>query len=254
MPVVETTIAKLTRNYTVPHMSHKPSALLLIATGCQHCPTMLQHLSDLIKEGKLSSLEVVNIVEAPERAQALNVRSVPWLKLGELELTGMKTRGELQSWIDKAQQQVESLPEDSPNELADKQLANISSYFEELMTSGEISKVEQQIVETPAKMPALLSIIPNKQSGLSAKIGVGAILESLAESPKGRMLLANQIDTLGKLCKNDSPQVRNDACYYLGLTHSDKATPYIKPLLEDTNEDVIEAAKEALTTLDDTDH
>ena len=81
-------------------MSQAPSALLLIATGCQHCPSMLQSLSDLIKEGKIARLEIVNIVQDPERAQALNVRSVPWLKIGEYELIGLKTKTEILQWID----------------------------------------------------------------------------------------------------------------------------------------------------------
>ena len=62
-------------------MSQKPSALLLIATGCQHCPTVLQNLSELIKEGRLSSLEVVNIVE--ETAE----RGVPVLAISDSTLS-----------------------------------------------------------------------------------------------------------------------------------------------------------------------
>jgi len=206
-------------------MSQAPSALLLIATGCQHCPSMLMSLSDLIKEGRISQLEVVNIVEAPERAQALKVRSVPWLKIGDFELVGLKTKSEIQQWIDKS---------------ADTE--DMSAYFEELMVSGEISKVQQLVEESPQHMKTLLDIMANEESGLSARIGVGAIIEQLA----GSKILQNNIDELGDFCKNPVARIRNDACYYLGLSHHVNAEQYIRPLLDDSDDEVKEIAQDAL--------
>ena len=206
-------------------MSQTPSALLLIATGCSHCPSVLQSLSELIKEGKLSSLEVVNIVEAPERAQALNVRSVPWVKLGEYELVGLKTKAEFEQWIEKSNN-----PED------------MAAYFEELMTSGEISKVQQIVEDKPQQLHTLFDIMANDQSGLSARIGVGAIIEQLA----GSEILISHIDELGKYITDNNPRIRNDACYYLGLSQHADAEKFITPLLKDDDKDVRETAKEAL--------
>jgi len=206
-------------------MSQQPSALLLIATGCSHCPSVLQSLSELIKEGKLSSLEVVNIAEAPERAQALNVRSVPWVKLGEYELVGLKTRAELEQWIDKA---------NSSEDMA--------AYFEELMTSGEITKVQQLVEDKPQLVSTLFEIMANDKSSLSARIGVGAIIEDLA----GSHLLIDNIDALGTYTHDKNPRIRNDACYYLGLSQHKQAEQYIRPLLSDENKDVRETAEEAL--------
>ena len=206
-------------------MSQAPSALLLIATGCQHCPSMLQSLSDLIKEGKIARLEIVNIVQDPERAQALNVRSVPWLKIGEYELVGLKSKTEILQWIDKS-----SNPED------------MSAYFEELMTSGEISKVQQLVEDKPEHMNTLFEIMANESSGLSARIGVGAIIEQL----EGSEILINTIDTLGKHCRNPLARVRNDACYYLGLSHHPDAIKFLRPLLDDEDNEVKEVAQEAL--------
>ena len=210
-------------------MPNKPSALLLIASGCQHCPSVLQSLSELIKEGQLSHLEVVNIVEDPERARQLNVRSVPWVKLGEFELVGLKSKTELQQWIEKS-----SDPD------------NLAAYFEELMTSGELSKVQQWVADKPESIQGLFDIMTNEKSSLSARIGVGAIIEALA----GSELLQSQIETLGALCQHPSAQVRNDACYYLGLSHSPQATALIRPLLKDENSDVRESAEDALSELE----
>jgi len=210
-------------------MSQAPSALLLIATGCSHCPSVLQSLSELVKEAKLSSLEVVNIVAAPERAAALNVRSVPWVKLGDYELVGMKTKSELEQWIDKASD-TENLPE------------NMSAYFEELMTTGEMAKVEQLVEQHPEHIQILFNIMSNDQSSLSARVGVGAVIEHLS----GSEILINAIDTLGEYSQSPNARIRNDACYYLGLSHHDKAKKYIQPLLEDEDADVRECAEDAL--------
>lgn len=206
-------------------MHTKPSALLLIASGCQHCPSVLQSLSELIKEGELSSLEVVNISTAPERARELNVRSVPWVKLGEYELVGMKTKGELKQWIDKSAQDT-----------------NMGIVFEEMMTSGNLDKVEARIQAEPESFEGLLDIMTRKDASLSARIGVGAIMESLA----GSDILIKQIPALGELSQHKNPQVRNDACYYLGLSHHISAEPFLQARLEDENSDVRESADDAL--------
>lgn len=211
-------------------MSQTPTALLLIATGCQHCPSVLQSLCELVKEGKLSSIEVVNIVEDPERAQSLNVRSVPWLKLGEFELLGLKSKTEILKWIEKS-----ATPDD------------MSAYFEELMVSGEISKVQKLIEEKPQHMQTLFEIMADENSGLSARIGVGAIIEQF----EGSEILTQNIEKLAAYCNNEQPRVRSDACYYLGLSHHPDARKYIRPLLKDTDNEVREIAEEALAELTD---
>lgn len=210
-------------------MSQAPSALLLISTGCPHCPSVLQSLSELVKEAKLASLEVVNIVAAPERAAALNVRSVPWVKLGDFELLGMKSKTELEQWISKASSNTE-------------QSENMSAYFEELMTSGEIAKVQEMVKQQPQHIQSLLDIMANEQSSLSARLGVAAVIEHIS----GSNALVNVIDTLGTYCQSPNARIRNDACYYLGLSLHPNAKKYIQPLLEDEDADVRECAADAL--------
>ena len=75
-----------------------PSALLLTAPGCPHCPGMKRVLDELLEEGLIAELQTVDITKQPEKAEALGVRSVSWLKLGELELEGLHSVGELRGW------------------------------------------------------------------------------------------------------------------------------------------------------------
>lgn len=110
------------------------------------------------------------------------------------------------------------------------------------MTSGEISKVQQLVEEQPKQVQTLLDIMSSETSGLSARIGVGAIIEQLA----GSDILIEHIDALGEHCTNPIARIRNDACYYLGLTHHPDARKYIRPLLDDADDEVKEVAREAL--------
>lgn len=209
-------------------MKHSPSALLMIATGCQHCPVVLQALGEMVKAGTIGQLEVVNIQQNPERAEDLNVRSVPWIKIGDFELVGLRTRSELENWAKRV---------NDP--------AMMGDYFAELMTTGEMKKVEQMVRDNPDYFPALLELMAGKDTSLSARIGVGALMESFA----GSELLDNNIDALGAYTEHEEARVRNDACHYLGLSGNSAAEKYIRPLLDDTDVEVREVAEEALEAI-----
>ncbi len=210
-------------------MSQAPGALLFIATGCQHCPSVLQSLGELIKAGTLGQLEVVNIQQNPERAQEYGVRSVPWVKIGPFELVGMRSQGELKQWIERI---------NDPSVMGE--------YFGELMTTGEMDKVRQLVEKTPELFSVLLELMADEKTSLSVRIGVGAIMEDFA----GTKLLIKNIDALGKYTTHQNPRVRNDACHYLGLSKNSKAEKYIRPLLQDENAETREVAEEALEELE----
>ena len=208
--------------------AQNPQALLFIATGCQHCPSVLQSLSEFVKSGVLSSLEVVNLQQNPERANELGIRSVPWVKIGPFELTGLRSKRELEQWVQRA---------DEPSAMGD--------YFGELMTSGEIKKVHKIINEHREYFPTLFELMAKTETSLSVRIGIGAVIEDFA----GSELLKTSVDTLGAYTKHAAAHVRNDACHYLGLSQNKKAIAYIEPLLKDQNEEVREVAEEALQAL-----
>ena len=53
-------------------------AKLLIAPGWPHCATMMSLLGDLLKEGKIARLLMINIAEQPDEA-ALKEARKQWL-------------------------------------------------------------------------------------------------------------------------------------------------------------------------------
>jgi len=206
-------------------MPQPSKVLLFIATGCQHCPSVLLALGDLIKEGSIAELEVVNLQQSPDRAAELKVRSVPWVKIGPFELVGLRSKSELKQWIDRVNE---------PEAMAD--------YYGELMLTGEIDKVTELVNKSPETFTALINLMANPETTLSVRIGVGAIVEDFA----GSDILKQNIKLLAQYTKDKDARVRNDACFYLGLSQDKNAEPYIRPLLESEDAETREIAEEAL--------
>lgn len=211
-------------------MSSPVSVQLFIAPGCPHCPSVLQALSEMIKAGEIAELIISNMAIVPEKAQALDIRSVPWIKIGPFELTGLHTKGELQNWIDRVG--------------TDK---GMQDYLVELFTTGELLKVIMLIKKDTTLLQHFPPLLENKDTPLGAKIGIGAVFEEFQGSP----ILQALIPELSKLLESDVPSIRNDACYYLGLTESQDAIEHIKKLIDDEHGEIRETVNDALNMIQD---
>lgn len=203
-------------------------ALMLIAPGCPHCAAVLDNLATLVKEGAIGRLEVVNIALRPERAPELGVRSVPWVRLGDLELSGAHTLGELRQWAERA-----TAPD------------GLSVYFDHLLVTGSRHQVESMVRTQPSRLRALVELVADPDTGINARVGVGAVFESLADSG----LLGTVVPALGTLTDAEDPRVRADACHFLGLTASPEAIPYLLARRDDENADVRDIVGESLALL-----
>ena len=205
-----------------------PDALLLISTHCPHCPAMLAALADLVKQGVIGRFEAVNLERHPEVGQALNVRSVPWVRIGRIELAGVHTKTALASWAAKA---------DSDDGIAD--------YFHMLLKEGQLPRVQAMIESNPDLLSAVLPIVGNVDASLNVRLGAGVLLENLEGSDTLRAL----IPRLGDLSQHDDARIRADACHYLGLTGDATSRSWLTPRLKDDDADVREIAAESLETL-----
>ena len=205
-----------------------PDALLLISTHCPHCPAMLAALADLVKQGTVGRLEAVNLEQHPEVGQALGVRSVPWLRLGRIELAGVHGQAELTEWAAKA---------DSEEGLAD--------WFHLLLKEGQLPRAQEMIEADPALLAAVLPIVGNVEASLNVRLGAGVLLENFAGTEALRALLPR----LGELSQHPDARVRADACHYLGLTGDAAAKPWLEARTTDEDADVREIAAESLQAI-----
>ena len=205
-----------------------PDALMLLGTHCPYCTTVLRGLIELVKSGVVGKLEVVNIEQHPEVAHALGVRSVPWVRIGPFELEGLRSEKELRIWAEAADTET-----------------GVASYLDELLSTGKIDRAIKLVKSNPDAIKALLLLFSNPETQLNTRIGISAIVESLA----GSELLQGIVDRLGELSRHDEPRIRGDVAHYLGLTGSGKAIAYLEHLIDDVDADIRAVARESLDLL-----
>jgi thiol-disulfide isomerase/thioredoxin len=207
---------------------YAPDALLLISTHCPHCPAMLAALAELVKQGTIGRLEAVNLEQHPEVGQALGVRSVPWLRLGRIELSGVHSQTELTEWAAKADSE-----------------AGMADWFHLLLKEGQLPRAQAMIEADPTLLAAVLPIVGNVEASLNVRLGAGVLLEEFAGSDTLRALLPR----LGELSQHADARVRADACHYLGLTGDAAAKPWLEARTTDDDADVREIAAESLQAI-----
>ena len=207
-----------------------PDAVMLMGTTCPYCPTVLKALQSLLDSGHIDTLETYNIEEQPDIARKYGVRSVPWVRIGEFELEGLRSEKELREWAEKAA--VGS---------------GLSDWLLEQLGSGRIDATRERIQSDANGMSALLDLFEHPDTELNIRIGISAIMEEL----EGSELLKANIGTLGKLTQHEEARVRGDACHYLSLSHDPSARNWIEPLLDDPDSDVREVAQDSLAILAD---
>jgi thiol-disulfide isomerase/thioredoxin len=212
----------------MPAKQETPDALLFIAPGCPHCPTVLTGLGELVKQGLVGRLEVINIAVHPDRAEALGVRSVPWLRLGEFELDGLHSPAELRHWAQQA-----------------NTAEGLAEFFSEQLKGGRLTKVTAMVARQPERLSALLALAADPDAELPVRIGVSAVVEELA----GSEALLAQLKALKRLAASGDPRVRADACHFLALTASPEALPALEALATDEARSVSDIARECLAEL-----
>lgn len=202
-----------------------PAALLFTTPGCPHCPGVKQSLAKLLDEGVIASLEVVDATIELARAQALGVKSVPWLRLGGFEFEGQMTLGELRRWA-----QLAARPE------------GLQAYFFEMLKTGRRAKVEQLLREDPQRALALADLITDPEASMAVRLGVGAVLEEL----QGSGIAEPMAPRLAQALAHAEPRDRADIAHFLSLIGGEDAHAALRACLDDRDPEVREIAREAL--------
>lgn len=203
-------------------------ALVVVGSGCPHCHLVLQGLSLLLAEGRIAALETVRVEEQPERVGRLGIRSLPWLRLGLFELEGALTLPQLRIWVARV-----------------GEMQGMAAYFDHLFSRGQRQKVAFMVRRQPELLQAFVHLLADPQVGINTRLGVGVVLEELADSG----LAARIVHELGQVTLSPDPRLRGDACHYLPLTGTPLAIPYLEGRLADPHDQVREIARESLDGL-----
>ena len=209
-------------------MQQNIDALLLISSHCTHCPAMVEGLSQLVKEGRLGRLEIVNIESHPEIATELGVRSVPWYRMGDYLFDGVMGSSELAEWAQR---------------ISDN--SGQSDYLIYQLEHHQLDQVVAHLREHPFRLVELIPLLGDLDTPMAVRIGIGAVIEELEQDPA----LEHATPALEHLTLSQEPQVRADACHYLGICGNPTAIPAVKNLLDDDSPEVGEIAAETLAML-----
>jgi glutaredoxin len=204
------------------------NALLLTSPGCPHCASVRQTLQKLISEGLLGGFEEIDLSQTPQTAESLGVRSVPWIRIGAIELSGLQSLAELRHWAILA---------NSPEGL-DLHLAN-------LLGNGQRAQVLARTQREPVLIARLAALLGKPDSELSVRIGVMAILEEL----KVEGLLQGQATHFLPHVTHPEPRVRSDTCYALALIGGADAIAALRACSTDPDQEVRETAQEGVDLL-----
>ena len=214
--------------------SNQPSAELFVATGCSHCPVVLNELSEQLKKGHISSLTVTNIAVDNERADELGIRSVPWFSLKNentfMIFSGNYSPKEIQQWIASSQNKN-----------------GMQEYIEEFLSTGQLITVSQVVQLFPETFSSVISMIKDEETSMDIRIGLDALIESLS----GSEILKKYTSSLKEIASSNIARLQIDALHYIALTGDVSNKAFLQEKTEDKDQQVKDAAVEALETLDD---
>lgn len=199
---------------------------LLISPGCTACPVVMQAFERLLKEGKISSVHCFNLLDYPEKSVEFNTRSVPWMRIGDFEFTGLYSYQELEHWVQAAR---------APD--------GRQKYLIHLLENQRIDEAAELADTDPEWLATVIGIAADPGTPMAARIGASAVIEQFADSDK----LRQQLPLLLEASRAKDSQTRADSAYFLGLSNDETAKQRLKELLQDENKEVREIASEALT-------
>jgi len=210
------------------------SAELFVATGCRHCPVILNELSEQLKKGELSSLTVTNIAVDNKKAASLNIRSVPWFSLENdisyMIFSGDHSPKEIQKWLSTSQKSE-----------------GMQEYIEDYLSNGQLMTIVQVVKSRPAIFSELIKMLEDEDTSMNVRIGLDALIEQFTGS---EMLQQHTADFI-KIASGNNVRLQIDALHYIALTADASNIEYLKEKTLDKDEQVKEAAIEAIETLND---
>jgi glutaredoxin len=205
-----------------------PDAKLLIAPGCPHCGSVLEHLSTLVKEGAIGQLEIINLASRPEAATEAGTRSVPWFRIGDMSFTGAHNLKEIRQWAEQAHKGQ-----------------GRTAYYLDRLDNRELDAVEQALHGDPSDLCELIASLKDKDMPMVVKIGIGAVVESFA----GHEALTGCLKTLEALSNSDDPGLRADIAHYLSFINMPESIAILQGMRSDADPNVQEIVEDSLQEL-----
>ncbi len=171
---------------------------LFVMQGCHVCPQMERLFQDMQKNGAISELAIIDVTEHPELAKQHDIRSVPFYLINGVAFSGLKTAQEITQLLQQNQAQ------------------KWERLIKQELSDGQLQSVEDTIRSRKEARDAMMSLLRDDQTELVVRIGLTAIIESLAESS----LLDPYESIFIEMAEHADERIAVDALYYLSLLNS----------------------------------
>lgn len=197
---------------------------LFVMPGCNMCPHMEKIFHDLHRNGAIHELQVVDVSQHPELAEQHNIRSVPFYLINGVAFNGLKTR-----------QQIDHLlQQDSTQKWV--------ILIEEELSAGQLETVEESMQQDADAREAMLQLLADSETELVVRIGLTAIIESLAE---GSILKPYEQQFI-ELSQHEDERIALDALYYLSLLSTTSSLEALTEIANNGKQNLREDARELL--------
>ena len=201
---------------------------VFIAATCPNCPTGVRAAATVAAEVPAVSATVVDVAEFPERADRFGVRSVPTIITDSgLTVVGAVTPSELASRL------AEAL---GP--------AGDAARFGSLVDAGRFDPAGELL----AGGRALHDLVARwRSTGMGGRIGLMMAAEAALERSEAALdpIVPDLLQVLGE----GDAALRGDTADLLGRIGHSAAVPVLEPLAEGSDEDLAEAAADALESI-----
>ncbi len=192
--------------------------------GCHLCPQMEKIFGNMQNKGSIDALDIINLAHQPELARQMNIRSVPYYFIDGVGFGGLKSEQEIEQILNQDTQK------------------NWQQLIVEELSSGQLEAAETLIRQHAAAREAMLELLGNEQTTLVVRIGLSAVIESLAADG----LLDDQEPVFRKLASSANPAIAQDALYYLSLLDSPTSLKTLQDIAQDRQHPLYSQAGEIL--------
>lgn len=179
------------------------------------------------KNGAIDELKIIDIGESPEIAQQYNIRSVPYYLINGVAFHGLMT-----------QQQIERLLQQNNNE-------KWQEFIKSELTEGQLDAVEKVVTQNSTARDAMMLLLKDSDTTLVVRIGLSAIIESIA----GHGLLEKYESNFIDLISHQDERIAIDAIYHLSLLATDTGVNKLMEVAANKQHKLQSHAVEALQDL-----
>lgn len=210
-------------------LGHPVNLMVLIASSCPHCPHTVRSALSLAVCSDLVSVMIVDALESQDLAERYKCKSTPTIILND----GLTIVGNI-SADDLARKLVDSVNDGSLTPVVDS-----------MVKSGRAEDAAK-LVCRKSLPEALIEVF--KQKEFSTRIGALVAMEYALEiNPR---IFDDVINDLANCLFSDDIGLKGDTAELLGKIGNTQVVPQLRMALEDPDEDVQEAVREALEILE----